>query len=454
MDFIGKRWIGFVLSSVLFVVCLSTLAYKGITGTINLGIDFAGGTEMQVKFAEKIEPKSLRNVLSSAGYGNAELQSFKQGDEFIIRVKGTKGANALAADMLALRKKNGRINNLSDILSLPSFARFTIDDLNALFITEDVKSDTESDEYSATKFKDNVNSITEEQAKIVLQRVLDRVIVDRIMSAISSKIYSDSDMAGFQGKKDLNSVSSPEAFTEIVTDKTIAEKIISYKDSKVGGLIISFDELKDFISADLIAKAKEKFYLGKMALVRTELVGPRIGKELQVGALKAIGLSMLVILLYVTFRFEFQFALGGVLALVHDVIIVAGIMTLIGREITIPLIAALLTLAGYSINDTIVVFDRIRENIKLNRKDSDFNLINNSINQTISRTINTSLTTLLTSMALWIFGGEVVRDFSFSFSIGVVIGTYSSIFIASTLVFEWNRFFKVDFKKYGLSKRS
>ncbi len=144
-------------------------------------------------------------------------------------------------------------------------------------------------------------------------------------------------------------------------------------------------------------------------------------------------------MIYVSWRFEFKFAVGAVIALFHDVLITLGIFSLLGLEITLTVIAAFLTIVGYSLNDTIVIYDRIRENLKIMRRDSLYTIINTSINQTISRTIITSLTTLLVVVVLYFFGGEVIRDFSFAMIIGIVIGTYSSIFIASAIVYEWHR---------------
>ncbi|HNR67281.1 MAG TPA: protein translocase subunit SecF [bacterium] len=168
-------------------------------------------------------------------------------------------------------------------------------------------------------------------------------------------------------------------------------------------------------------------------------IGPKIGGELRRSAILAILISLLGILIYVSWRFEFKFAVGAVIALFHDVLITLGIFSLLGLEITLTVIAAFLTIVGYSLNDTIVIYDRIRENLKIMRRDSLYTIINTSINQTISRTIITSLTTLLVVVVLYFFGGEVIRDFSFAMIIGIVIGTYSSIFIASAIVYEWHR---------------
>jgi len=167
---------------------------------------------------------------------------------------------------------------------------------------------------------------------------------------------------------------------------------------------------------------------------RVEVVGAKVGADFKRKAILAVILSWAAMLIYVGFRFEFRYGLGGILALVHDVIITIGAVSVMKMEFTISILAALIFIIGFSINDTIVVLDRIRENVKLNPKQKLGDVINMSINQTLSRTILTSLTVFLTVLALYIFGGAVIRDFAFALMVGVVIGTYSSIYIACTIV--------------------
>ncbi len=166
-------------------------------------------------------------------------------------------------------------------------------------------------------------------------------------------------------------------------------------------------------------------------------VGPKVGGELRTQAMLAVIIALILIVIYVWFRFELTFGFMAIVATFHDVICILGIFALTGREITIQIIAAMLTIVGYSINDTIVVFDRIREDLKANRKESYETVFNGSINKTLSRTIITSGTTLLTSLALYFFGGAVLRDFAFAMTLGIIFGTYSSIYVASNLVVEW-----------------
>jgi SecD/SecF fusion protein len=171
----------------------------------------------------------------------------------------------------------------------------------------------------------------------------------------------------------------------------------------------------------------------------SERVGALVGGELARNSLIALGLGILGILIFVTFRFELSFAVGAIVALLHDVIITVGLFSLFNRELTLTMVGAILTIAGYSINDTIVVYDRIREGLASSKRGSIEQIMNDSINQTLSRTILTSTVTLIPILCLFFFGGSVLRDFALAIIIGVVVGTYSSIFIASPIVLWWTR---------------
>ena len=192
---------------------------------------------------------------------------------------------------------------------------------------------------------------------------------------------------------------------------------------------------------DLAEKALEelsnKMPDNKPELRMKDAVGPRIGNELKRSAIWAVLASLALILLYISWRFEFKFAVGAVVALFHDVLITLGIFSMLGLEISLAVVAAFLTIIGYSLNDTIVVFDRIRENLKIHRREEYVDIFNLSINQTLSRTILTSVTTFIVVIILFFFGGGVIHNFSFALVVGVIVGTYSSIFIASPVVVEW-----------------
>jgi len=188
---------------------------------------------------------------------------------------------------------------------------------------------------------------------------------------------------------------------------------------------------------DILTHLKQKF--GEENVIRRSVntVGPKIGGELRRAAIYSILLSILFILIYVSWRFELRFAIGAIIPLFHDVFITLGVFVLLDYEISLPVVAAFLTIVGYSLNDTIVVFDRIRENLKVLRRDVYVNIINRSINETLSRTIVTSLTTFMVVFVLFIYGGDVIHNFAFALLIGILIGTYSSIFVASPILVEW-----------------
>jgi len=198
--------------------------------------------------------------------------------------------------------------------------------------------------------------------------------------------------------------------------------------------------LKKVIAADehaadkVISIFRQEFPDNNLVVDTSMEIGPTVGKKLQKNAITAVVLSMIGIIIYIAFRFELRFGIAAAIATFHDVLAVMGIFFILGKEMNLLIVTALLTLAGYSLTDTVVVFDRIREYLRLRRKDPIEVIINNGINHVLSRTIITSLTTALVLVALVIFGGEVIHDFSLALLIGVIIGTYSSIFVASPLL--------------------
>ena len=208
--------------------------------------------------------------------------------------------------------------------------------------------------------------------------------------------------------------------------------IQSYSDR---GVIIRISANEEEARRQTVESLRSKF--PGMQVIRLEKVGPVVGEELRQEAFIALILALAGILAYITVRFQFRFAVVSVAALLHDAVITLGIFSLTGMEISSSFIAAILTIVGYSLNDTIVVLDRVRENWKNLRGTGIVDLLNSSINQTLSRTINTSVTTLLPVVALYLWGGEVLRSFSFALLVGILVGTYSSIYVASGLLAEW-----------------
>jgi len=219
--------------------------------------------------------------------------------------------------------------------------------------------------------------------------------------------------------------------------RDLADAIVSFRNAPPrDGLISDFQELSAVkgANAGVIATLKNDFSLSNFAIKHTSIVGPKVGKDLRQQALYVTLAGLGAMLIYIWFRFELSYGVAAVVATFHDVTITLGFFSLLNKEITLTVIAALLTLVGYSMNDTIVVFDRIRENARLNKRENFVDLVNRSINQTLSRTILTSGLTFLAVLSLFLFGGEVIHGFAFTLVVGVIVGTYSSIFIASPIV--------------------
>ncbi len=184
---------------------------------------------------------------------------------------------------------------------------------------------------------------------------------------------------------------------------------------------------------------------------RTEDVGPKVGNELRTNAVWAMTLGLLAILVYIKVRYEFRFAASGVVALFHDILFVTGLLTLMGKEFSLGVMAALLTIAGYSINDTVIIYDRIREGMRTMRREPFSTIVDVSINRTLSRTVITSGLTLSCVVSLYLFGGEVIRDFALALLIGIVLGTYSSIFVAGAIVLDWRAYDQARAEKKRLA---
>ena len=214
----------------------------------------------------------------------------------------------------------------------------------------------------------------------------------------------------------------------------IAQQIVDYRNNDEGGVLKSIDDLKAVVPGPVVDALKQDFYTSNFGVRQAQIVGPQVGSQLKRQAWLAVGFSLVGMLVYLWFRFELIYGVAAVVAVFHDTLITVGAFSLTNYEISLTVIAAILTLVGYSMNDTIVVFDRIRENVKLMRRESLADIVNRSINQTLSRTILTSGLTFLTVLSLYLFGGEVLRGFSFALVVGILIGTYSSIAVAAPML--------------------
>jgi preprotein translocase subunit SecF len=221
----------------------------------------------------------------------------------------------------------------------------------------------------------------------------------------------------------------------------LAKNIIDYRTNH-SGLIRNLDELASVpgVTPQVLNVLKQATYPESFAVLGTQVVGPKIGAELQRKAILAVLYALGGMLVYIAFRFEWIYGAAAVIAVFHDTIITLGLFSLFNKEISLTVVAALLTLVGYSMNDTIVTFDRIRENLKILRREALEPLVNRSVNQTLSRTVLTSGLTLLTALALFLFGGQVLNGFSFALVCGIIVGTYSSVFVASPILIFWHNF--------------
>ncbi|MGA2482265.1 MAG: protein translocase subunit SecF [Candidatus Acidiferrales bacterium] len=221
----------------------------------------------------------------------------------------------------------------------------------------------------------------------------------------------------------------------------LARRLTDFRDKDRSGLLTNFDDLREVegVTPGILATLKGNFALGSFTIRNVEIVGPKVGAQLRRQAVYVTLYALAGMLVYIAFRFEWVYGAAAVLAVFHDVLITLGFFSLLNFEVSLTVIAALLTLVGYSMNDTIVIFDRIRENSRLMRKDAFADIVNRSINQTLSRTILTSGLTFLTVLVLFLLGGEVLRAFSFALVVGIVVGTYSSFGIAAPIVVAWNR---------------
>ena len=233
----------------------------------------------------------------------------------------------------------------------------------------------------------------------------------------------------------FNQVPEVGEIRDALGDEGLGSSVIqSLGEDKVAIRVKSEEGQTDTISDDVFAVLVNRFGQDRVALELVEMVGPQVGADMRRKGVLSILYAMVGILIYITLRFQFRFALGAITALIHDIVITVGVFSLFNKEFTLPVIAALLTIIGYSLNDTIVVYDRIRENIRRMPKEKLAVVVNNSINQTLSRTILTSGTTLIVVICLFVLGGEVIHDFSFALIVGVIVGTYSSIYIASPIL--------------------
>jgi preprotein translocase subunit SecF len=376
IDWMGKAKYFYALSAILLVAGWTSVLLKG---GLQYGIDFRGGTNVDVRFAQRPDIDQIRKGLSAQGLGNSEIQTISTSGI------GTSTSN----EVLIFIEQSGQGNQ-----SLDSSKTQVLNSLNAIYGVQDTS-------------KPDFNAAT---------------------PASLAAVLNQRDPLGL-------TVNAGDRYQQL------AKKILSYRDDQKGGVLSSFDDLSsvDGATPALVSAVKSSYALGRFAIRGVEIVGPKVGAELRRQAILVTLYALAGMLVYIAFRFEWVYGAAAVLAVFHDVLITLGFFSLLHFEISLTVIAALLTLVGYSMNDTIVIFDRIRENNRLLRRETFANVVNKSINQTLSRTILTSGLTFLTVLVLFLMGGQVLRAFSFALVVGIVVGTYSSFGIAAPLVVAWNR---------------
>lgn len=287
----------------------------------------------------------------------------------------------------------------------------------------------------------------QQQQDIEAHEIMGQKVVD-VLRGEDEKAAIDS------GKIDLNSVDEGGLSRMIATDfpdeaEDSARRIFAFR--VANGIINSYEQIEQEIgiSSDIIRSLQTKTILSRLAVLSRESVGPQVGFDLRRKATQATVWALFGMLIYIGIRFKFAYGVAAILTLTHDILVTIGIFSLTNREINLPVIAAILTIVGYSLNDTIVIFVRVRDNLKILRKKEFGELLDTSINQTLGRTIITSGTTFITVASLFFFGGEVLNDFAFTMMIGVIVGTYSSIYQSCSILFFWKKFFK---PKKGMGK--
>jgi len=362
IDFMGRRK---VLLSVSLVLVLASIGIL-LTVGLNKGIEFTGGTQLQVKFAEQPDVGKIRADLTAAGLSGQQVTTIGDPADFEVVIR-LPSAGSTEAD-----EKQG-----ADALAAlsPSIGG----------------SEVESNDLN---------------------------IVDAAMLAAK--------LGGLAGGTDQG--------------QSLADAILERR--KDIAIFSSFEDLRSVpgMTDQALSLLQSDMTVGPLSLRKRSYVGPAVGRELIKKTIAAVVGSLIGMLLYIWIRFQLQWGFAAVVALTHDTLITLGLFALFKQEMSLPVVAAFLTLVGYSVNDTVVVFDRIRENLRNRGAESVETTINRSINQTLSRTLITSGLTWIVVLSLWVFGGAALKPFAFVLTIGVVVGTYSSIYIASPFLVLWSEF--------------
>jgi preprotein translocase subunit SecF len=379
IDWMGKAKFFFALSLLLLIAGWTSVFLKGgpAHGGLPYSIDFKGGTNVDVRFAQAPNVDQLRRALTAQGLGDSEIQAISDN-----AIPGAK-----ANEVVISLEQKGQGDQALDTSKAQVLTA-----LNAIY----GQSNSDHPDFNAATPKSLAAFLTQRDPLLLSTNAGDRY-------------------------------------------QQLAKKILQYRDTDSNGVVTNLDDLAkvDGATPAVLSALKAGYALGPFTIRNVEIVGPKVGAELRLQAIYVTLYALAGMLVYIAFRFEWVYGAAAVLAVFHDVLITLGFFSLLHFEISLTVIAALLTLVGYSMNDTIVIFDRIRENNRLLRRESFADVVNKSINQTLSRTILTSGLTFLTVLVLFLMGGQVLRAFSFALVVGIVVGTYSSFGIAAPLVVAW-----------------
>jgi preprotein translocase SecF subunit len=453
INWIKSKKIFIPISIILLLIGAISVQTRGF----NLGVDFTGGTLMTVRFKEPTTPEQIRSVLSSAGVdtGKVTIQTIL-GRTSEFQIRAPQSGNEFQ-DKRTITRALQRINPAGDV----SAGKVNINSINP----EGIEQELRTGDPLGINDRDFAGPHPYLQVGQQLIDFRDRqnkgFIAD--INAIQGPTLSVSNMEGFDqsrvkadllnrlyaGKIDLNLVSTSEiedALARVDPLGTRASDVYSKAAAAIGkhrnerdGVINSLSEVQSpDVTPELVEKMDPYFTTGGFAVVSADLVGPQVGEELRSRAIYVTLAALAGMLIYIAFRFEWIYGVAAVAAVFHDVLVTLGMFSLFQEEISLTVIAALLTLVGFSMNDTIVIFDRIRENLRMRRRENLTQLTNDSINQTLSRTVITNGLTFVSVAAILLFGGEVLRGFSLALTIGIIVGTFSTIAVASPIMLWWS----------------
>jgi preprotein translocase SecF subunit len=435
-NFIGLGRPALIFSAALMVASVVLLFTRGP----NFGIDFVGGVKIDVLTARRVTVGDLEKIRARAP---VEIHSIGRAErELLIQQKGLEKAEVYAEAIVKARRAAGNFKSLDEVAALPD-VDLTADELATVFAVT-----TEETEGAKGGLKVNINDAAADNIRERVQQIIVDKTVANLRRVLAQVFGAPPDAAS---KVDLNAIDDPGLLEEALAKNLAAGDAARVarnvaRRRNLGGeagtttLLPSLDEALAGadVSAAGAAALKAHYYAGPFAVRGTENIGPRVSQKLIGLAMKALGFALLAMLAYIGIRFKLASGVVAVISLIHDVLITLGLAVLVGIEIDLTVVAAFLTVVGYSINDTVVTYDRIREDTRQGRKESYGELLNRAINENLSRTIITGMGTLIALLILFFIGGEALRGFAFVLWVGIILGTYSSIYVCAALLHEFS----------------